>query len=87
MKTLALTATAVALAFGAASPAFASATNNFSFDASVVSVDGSGVTLSTGHMLDDSQGLFSLPNAQIGDTVRVNINDDDKLIRSVRVIG
>lgn len=93
MKKFALTAAAVAVAFGAAAtPALAENSTNdgiYDFDANIVSVDRAAgtINLSTGQTLDQSVEYFAFPaRASAGDKVRVDIGQDNTL-RGVRVLN
>jgi hypothetical protein len=93
MKKFALTAAALAVAFGAASPAFAESGDNrgiYDFDTTIVSVDRSNGTigLSSGQTLDQSVEYFAFPaTASVGDKVRVDIDGDNHTLKGVRVLN
>lgn len=93
MKKFALTAAALAVAFGAAAtPTLAenSANNGlYDFDANIVSVDrvAGTINLSTGQTLDQSVEWFAFPaRASAGDKVRIDIGQDNTL-QGVRVLN
>ncbi|MFN3170301.1 MAG: hypothetical protein ACE37E_06375 [Hyphomicrobiales bacterium] len=92
MKKFALTAAAVAVAFGTASPAFAGSNENdglYDFNANIVSLDRQAgtINLSTGQTLDQSIEWFAFPaRASAGDKVRIDIGQDNTL-KGVRVLN
>ncbi|GAB5511030.1 MAG: hypothetical protein Rhims3KO_24310 [Hyphomicrobiales bacterium] len=93
MKTLALTATAFAIALGSASaPAFAESSGNadlYDYTANIVAVDRAAgtINLSSGQTLDQSIEAFAFPvQARVGDKVLVDIDGDDLTLKGVRVL-
>ncbi len=93
MKKFALTAAALAVAFGAASPAFAESGDNadlYDFDTRIVSVDRNNGTigLSSGQTLDQSIEYFAFPAAaSVGDKVHVDIDSNNHTLKGVRVLN
>ncbi len=93
MKKFALTAAAIAVAFGAASPAFAESGDNadlFDYSANIVSVDRDNGTigLSSGQTLDQAVEYFAFPaTASVGDKVLVDIDSTTHTLKGVRVLN